>query len=251
MSSKTRIPIPQVDLAAVLKQPNPHIDLGTQAYEKLTKDFLKSLAAWKTTAITSISQMRTNQESEKKKIQERTQQVETEINQCKLKEIELVAELEREKKERHDIELEVAHFQRDLSRLRDKCSTIDSDIEQYRAITENLRREKNKERTTLRKNASRVAPDLKFLEQALSFSIEGFETNRLLFRFGQLDPIDPEKEATLALDVSTRNYRVLASTPPLPSISILATSLNESGDIYLFIKQVREKYREMFQGPDT
>ncbi|TFK22054.1 hypothetical protein FA15DRAFT_758289 [Coprinopsis marcescibilis] len=111
--------------------------------------------------------------------------------------------------------------------------------------------EVHKDLADLGHRKARVAPDLKFLEQALSVSIKGFEKNRLLFRFGQLDPRDPEKEATLALDVSACNYRVFASTPQLPSIAILATLLNESGDIYLFIKQVREKYRQMFQGPDT
>lgn len=53
-----------------------------------------------------------------------------------------MSELEKEKEERQEIELSVAAFKRQLASLRDKCSSIDSEIEQYRVITENLRRGK-------------------------------------------------------------------------------------------------------------
>ncbi|KAH6917679.1 chromosome segregation protein Spc25-domain-containing protein [Coprinopsis sp. MPI-PUGE-AT-0042] len=243
--------VPQIDLAAVLKDPNPHIDLKTNSFDNSTRNFLKALTTWKNRSMSTISDRRKGQATEKKKLVDRTHQLENEINNCKVREIDLVAELEREKEERQEIELAVAAFKRQLATLKDKCSSIDSEIEQYRAITESLRKEKNKERSVLRKNASRVAPELKFCEQSLSFSLEGIETDNLLLRFWQLDPSDPEREASIVVDVSTKNYRVRTSTPQLPALSILVSSLNETGDIYLFIKQVREKYREMFQGPDS
>ncbi|KAF6765916.1 chromosome segregation protein Spc25-domain-containing protein [Ephemerocybe angulata] len=243
--------VPQLDLATILKQPNPHIDLRTNAYETSTRNFLKALTTWKNRSINTISERRKSQVAEKKRLAEKIQQVETETNQCKLREIDLVAELEKEKEERQEMELSVAAFKRQLASLRDKCSSIDSEIEQYRVITENLRREKNKERSILRKNASRVNPDLKFCEENLGFSMEGIENDRLFVRFWRLDPTDPERDASLVLDVSSTSYRVLTSSPLLPSLPILLTSLNETGDIYLFVKQVREKYRELYQGPTS
>ena len=77
---------------------------------------------------------------ERKKILEKTQAVEMETNRCKLKEIELVAGLEQEKEERKDAELSAAAFKRQLASLRDHCSSIDADIEEYKAITQNLQR---------------------------------------------------------------------------------------------------------------
>ncbi|KAG2023674.1 hypothetical protein CC2G_001305 [Coprinopsis cinerea AmutBmut pab1-1] len=244
------IRVPQIDLSVVLKDPNPHIDLRTHTFEQSTQNFLKAITTWKNQSITKISERRKSQANEKKRLLDRIHTTESETNQCKLREIELVAELEREKEERQEIELSVASFNRQLALLKDKTSSIDSEIEQYRTITENLRREKNKERSILRKNASRVVPELKFCEQALAFSMEGIETDHLLMRFWNLDPSDPEREASIVVDVSSTNYRVLTSTPQLPSLSILVSTLNETTDIYLFIKQVREKYRELFQGPD-
>lgn len=148
--------VPQIDLAAVLKDPNPHIDLKTNSYEKLTRNFLKALTTWKNRSMTTISDRRKAQAMEKKKMVDKTHQVENEINNCKVREIDLVAgkhrsgmrsvslltsiELEREKEERQEIELAVAAFKRQLATLKDKCSSIDSEIEQYRAITESLRK---------------------------------------------------------------------------------------------------------------
>jgi len=49
-------------------------------------------------------------------------------------------ELEREKEERKDAELTVAGFKRQLATLRDKIASVDTDIEQYRALAQNLHR---------------------------------------------------------------------------------------------------------------
>lgn len=82
---------PHVDLSSLLTQQNPSIDLRVHDYENSTRTFLKALTAYKNRAMTNISERRKHQALEKKKILEKTQAVEMETNQCKLKEIELVA----------------------------------------------------------------------------------------------------------------------------------------------------------------
>ena len=148
--------LPQIDLTAVLAEQNPQIDLRLEVYENSTRNFLKAVANYKNRAIATISDRRANQAAEKKKVIEKTQVVEAETNQCKLSEIELVArvwsfipprsrltatpDLEKEKQERKDAELSVAGFKRQFASLREKCTSIEAEIAQYRAITENLRR---------------------------------------------------------------------------------------------------------------
>jgi len=83
--------LPKIDLAAALKQPNSQIDLRIEAYENSTRSFLKAVANYKNRAISSITDRRSSQDNEKKKILERTAAMEVETNQCKLREIELVA----------------------------------------------------------------------------------------------------------------------------------------------------------------
>lgn len=82
---------PHVDLSAILTQQNPSIDLRVHVYENSTRNFLKALTVYKNRAITTISERRKHQATERKRLLERTQAVQMETNQCKLKEIELVA----------------------------------------------------------------------------------------------------------------------------------------------------------------
>ncbi|KJA26937.1 hypothetical protein HYPSUDRAFT_36107 [Hypholoma sublateritium FD-334 SS-4] len=243
--------LPQIDLSAVLAQEHPSIDLRVHTYETSTRNFLSAVMNFKNRGITTISDRRKKQATEKKKILERTHAMETETNQCKLKEIDLVAQLEREKEERKDAELSVAAFKRQLVTLGDKIATLDVDIQHYRALTENLRREKNKERSTLSSFASHVAPQSQSCEKFLACTIEGVEKDRLLARFSHLDPSDPEREASFVLDLSTEAYKVITSSPQLPSMHILIHTLNESRDIYTFFKEARAAFKLMLDPSAT
>ncbi|KAF9561426.1 hypothetical protein CPC08DRAFT_664366 [Agrocybe pediades] len=234
--------VPQIDLAALLSQPNPAIDIRVHTYENSTRNFLKALTSYKNRAIATISERRKHQALEKKKALERIQAVEAETNQCKLREIELVAQLEREKEERKDAELSVAAFKRQHAALKDKISSVEADMEQYLVLRDNLRREKNKERSTLSSFSSHISPEALLCERRLSYAIEGVEKDRLLVRFSRLDPTDPEKEANFVMDIATETVKVITSSPTLPSMPILVNALNETGDIYAFIRDVRAAY---------
>ncbi|KDR72538.1 hypothetical protein GALMADRAFT_252669 [Galerina marginata CBS 339.88] len=235
--------LPQIDLAAILSQQHPSIDLRVQTYDNSTRNFLKALTNYKNRAITTISERRKHQASEKKKVAERIHTVEIETNQCKLKEIDLVAQLEREKEERKDAELSAAAFKRQLATLRDKCASVDTDIEQYRALTQNLRREKNKERSLLSSHSSHISPELRSCEERLSCAIEGVEKDRLLVRFLRVDPTEPQREASFVIDISSQTFKVITSSPHLPSMPILVNNLNDSQDIYAFIRDTRAAYQ--------
>ncbi|KAF5377284.1 hypothetical protein D9615_006466 [Tricholomella constricta] len=241
--------LPQIDLAATLAEPNPQIDLRLSAYEISTRNFLKAVSNYKNRAIATISERRTAQAAEKKRIIEKTQAIEAETNQCKLREIDLVADLEREKEERKDAELSVAAFKRQLAALREKSQSIEAEIEQYRAVTANLRRERAAERNTLRAHADRVSPELAGMERLLGCIVEGIEPERLLIRFAYLDPTAPDRECSLVLDIGEQAYKVVTSSPPLLVLSLLVSSLNDTRDIYAFMREVRAAYQAQVYPP--
>lgn len=83
--------LPQIDLASVLAEPKPYIDLRLEVFENSTRNFLKAVANYKNRAITTITDRRTNQAAEKKKVLEKSAFIEVETNQCKLREIKLVS----------------------------------------------------------------------------------------------------------------------------------------------------------------
>ncbi|GLB36688.1 putative chromosome segregation protein Spc25 [Lyophyllum shimeji] len=241
--------LPQIDLAATLAAPNPQIDLRLAVYEESTRSFLKAVSNYKNRAIASISERRTAQAAEKKRVLEKTQAVEAETNQCKLREIDLVADLEREKEERKDAELSVGAFKRQLATLREKCQSIEAEIEQYRAITANLRRERAAEKDTLRTHAARVSPELAVTERLLGCIVEGTEPERLLLRFAHIDPAAPDRECSLVLDIGGQAYKVVTSSPPLLALPLLVNTLNETRDIYAFVREVRAAYQTQLQPP--
>jgi kinetochore protein Spc25 len=294
--------LPQIDLASVLTHPNPQIDLRIAAYETSTRNFLKAVSNYKNRAIATISDRRITQAAEKKKIADKTQAVEVETNQCKVAEIALVAgksicliwrelecgwwrwvDLEREQEERKDAELSVAAFKRRLASLRDKCASIDAEIEQYRAITANIQRgvcvhfsvffllilttEQRKRRNdqpwanTL--HASR--PNSRRMNDGCVVSWK--ESRRTGFWFGFRILTGLNRSASLALCsifqqrfikvcrvaiflslvrvLIAPDVTVLTSTPVLPTLPSLVEELNDSGDIYGFVRRVRRAFEEL------
>ncbi|KAK2464148.1 hypothetical protein APHAL10511_003841 [Amanita phalloides] len=220
---------PQIDLQSLLSQQNPHIDLSLDVYKESTRNFLKAVSNYKSRAIAAISERREHQAAERKKYVEKCQAIEIKINQCKLRELELVAELELEKEERKDAELAFAAFQRQLASLHDKCSGIHAEIEHYHAGVASLQRgtsrylllvlfsqfmaEKDNDRATLNTFAAQAAAELAACDNNLRCAFEGIEKDRILIRFFCLNPVDPEQECNLVLDASSTLYKVITSSP--------------------------------------
>ena len=82
---------PTIDLASILSEPNPSIDLRLSAYEASTRNFLNAVSNYGNRGIAEITKRKERQALERKKVAEKTAAVESETNQCKVKEIELVA----------------------------------------------------------------------------------------------------------------------------------------------------------------
>ncbi|KAG6899227.1 hypothetical protein C0993_012097 [Termitomyces sp. T159_Od127] len=240
--------LPQIDLSALLASDAPQIDLRLPSYEASTRNFLKAVSSYKNRAITTLSDRRSSHAAEKKRILEKMQAVEAETNQCKLREIDLVATLEREKEERKDAELEVAALKRQLASLREKSQTIEAEIEQYRASTANLRRERTTERNTLSTHAGHVSPEVEGIEKALGCVVEGLGADQVLLRFSHLDAANPDRECSLVLNV-TQGYKVATASPPLPTLPLLLKTLNETGGLYAFVRDVRLAYQTLLDPP--
>ncbi|EJF58865.1 chromosome segregation protein Spc25-domain-containing protein [Dichomitus squalens] len=237
--------VPKLDLPTVLAQQNPQIDLRLEAYEVSTRNFLKAVSNYTQRAVTEITNRKNAFAAEKKKIAEKTAQIETETNQCKLKEIELIEVLDKEQAEKKESEASVAAFRRQLASIKEKCASLDVEIEQHRIVAANLMRERKREESILGAHASRVQPELVVCEDRLKCAIEGIERDKILVRFTHLDPADLQREFSLVVDVSSRSYKVPTTTPFLPNLPILLDELNESRDIYAFIRRVREAFREL------
>ncbi|THH10896.1 hypothetical protein EW145_g1029 [Phellinidium pouzarii] len=237
-----------IDLSAILESQQPVIDLRIKEFEHTTRRFLKAVAAYSSRAVDEIGQRRGRYATEVKRIAEKKTQVEAEINACKLKEIELMEVLEREQSERREAESAVSELKRQFATIKEKCASVDIEIDQYTDEINTFRRDKHKYMTVLDTHASRVSPELQDCEARLQFVLEGVGQDKLLFRFMHIDPIEPQREFSIVVDASSRLYKVPLSTPPIPTIPLLVDQLNKTRDLFLFVKNVRAQFVEMAVG---
>ncbi|THH14383.1 hypothetical protein EW146_g5950 [Bondarzewia mesenterica] len=135
---------PQIDLSAILTTHNPQIDLRLDAYEASTRNFFKAVGHYTNRAITEITNRRNGHILESKKsgrsrsnhgggdepVQDERDRPGRECH----------AALEKEKEELKAAESSVSALRRQLSAIREACASLDVELEQYRAITANLRR---------------------------------------------------------------------------------------------------------------
>lgn len=152
---------PHVDLAAVLAAQNPRIDLRLDEYERSTRSFMNLVANYSKRTTASVVEKTDAYNTEKTRLGEKTQSTKTEINQCKEAEIELVEGkphsrsgsslrssalsspvLKQEKEERKEMESSVNALKRRLASIKEKCASVDAEVEQYRSMVATLERGK-------------------------------------------------------------------------------------------------------------
>ncbi|KAI0809138.1 chromosome segregation protein Spc25-domain-containing protein [Irpex lacteus] len=237
--------VPKFDLSALLSQQNPQIDLNIEYYEASTRNFLEAVANYTHKAQTEMTQRKNSHLHEKKRLLEKIQSHEQETNACKVKELELIAELDREREERKKAELSVVQLERQLGTIREQCSQLDAEIEQKRAVVMDLKRERNRERSILETYASRTTPELLETERRLQCYVEGIERDKILLRFTHIDKTDVDREFSVVIDVASNVYKVPTMSPALPTLPILLDELNETRDVYTFIKQVRQAFEHL------
>lgn len=83
--------VPKLDLSTILAQQHPHIDLRLDSYETSTRNFLKAVSGYTQRALTEITRRKNMHIAEKNRIADKTLLVENETNNCKVKELELIA----------------------------------------------------------------------------------------------------------------------------------------------------------------
>ncbi|KAE9406156.1 hypothetical protein BT96DRAFT_876050 [Gymnopus androsaceus JB14] len=239
------------DLKATLSNPNPHIDLRVPIYEESSQNFLNAVNNYKNRSIAAITDKRAKDAAEIKKLNEKTQRVEAETNKCKVQELELMTTLDKEQAERKDAEIMVATFKRQIASLHERSTTLQAQIDEYRSLNASLKKDKGKERSTLAVHASQVNPELQAFENLLACDVEGMEKEQLLIRFKRLDLSDPNREFGFILDVSSDSYKVMKTSPPLPSLPLLVDKLNATRDIFAFIIQIRQEFQRMVNGEEA
>ncbi len=79
-----------IQLQTILNQPNPHIDLKLDEYERMTKAFTNAVQSYVTRAVEEINRRKDVHTQAIKKEADRRKMMEAELTESKVKEIELM-----------------------------------------------------------------------------------------------------------------------------------------------------------------
>jgi len=122
------------------------------------------------------------------------------------------------------METAVNALKRRLASIKEKCASVDAEIEQYRSMVATLERgkslfcsvtihqftrltEKEREETLLRSRGQEVYHKLRACEDMLHGVIEGIADDQILVRFTHIDPSDLDREFSFVIDVSNKTYK--------------------------------------------
>ena len=127
------------------------------------------------------------------------------------------------------MESAVNALKRRLASIKEKCASVDAEVEQYRSMVATLERgmhlyharpmihrftklkEKEREETLLRSRAQEVNDKLRACEEILHGVIEGVAGDQVLVRFTHIDPLDLDREFSVVIDASNKTYKGVGS----------------------------------------
>ena len=129
-------------------------------------------------------------------------------------------------------------------RLRREISSYNQQINQRKAAQEAYAKD-------LEDQARLNVPELDFWERHLGLRIEGAgRIDRLKFVFSNLDEKDWDKEAWFELDTEMRDYRITICRPKTEEgeMNACIDKLNESRDLGVFLREMREVFVKTMKG---
>ncbi|KAG8908684.1 kinetochore-associated Ndc80 complex subunit spc25 [Tulasnella sp. 417] len=175
--------------------------------------------------------------------EERKKEMEREIEECAAKEVKMIEQVKRERAEVAELEAHVLSLEKQQANTTETFHRKEEEIEELKKDIFRRKGVLSRDKEVLETHARRTAREAKELQDALGWTIEGVQKDMLLFRFTHIDPVEPEKEFNIVLDVSSRTYRVTSSTPLLGTLPTLLEELNETRQFYVFVRRLREAFR--------
>ncbi|CCA77861.1 hypothetical protein PIIN_00507 [Serendipita indica DSM 11827] len=235
-------PFSSFNLNQVLDMDQPHIDINLPLLEKRMAVFKSSLGKYTTINQQEVINRRNLHLQEIEKLRVERAQIERDIQNYRMKEIALIQQLEAEKRERGNAEESVAHSNRQLRTLQERMAEAEQDAIRLDTVLKNLKNSKEKEKRQLEKQASQIGRDVLELEQLLGIQVQGAGNDILTIKFKRLDPRDPDRTFSVTIDLSSSEYRVTEVSPVLPGLPTLLDSLNESKDLFAFLRRIRQAF---------
>lgn len=124
-----------------------------------------------------------------------------------------------------------------LQDLQHKTQTIAAEVQGRKTALEEKRRKRVEESQILQ-------PELIAYEDRLKLHIGVIRADELVFKYTHINEEDLNQVHQFAVDVKEKLYRVYDCHPPVPDLEANVKLLNESRDIFDFMKRMRRSFIE-------
>ncbi|WVO23041.1 uncharacterized protein IAS62_004386 [Cryptococcus decagattii] len=227
----------------------PSLDLRWEPFQRHIESFLNAIDAYTQAARTEIVARATDHTAAVRDLKADKEEMEKGIQLQRESEGEMLATLEAERHVVADLVASLSHLQSSLTKIKEKSSILDTELQSERKEVTAMQAEKERQTNVLNDMRGKDTTELKQLEEALGWKVEGIKQDQLLMRFTLLDPEDPAREFSIIVDVSKQDYSVPNCDPPIPSLPDLVRQLNFDRDLFAFIKRVRKAFRALIPNP--
>ncbi|ODN78089.1 hypothetical protein L198_08008 [Cryptococcus wingfieldii CBS 7118] len=232
------------------KNGTPSLDLRWEPFQQHVENFLTAIDAYTQSARTEIVARATDHYATVRDKKAEMEETEKRIQLEREKEGDMLTTLESERHVLADLNSSLSHLQNSLTKTKEQSSSLEAELQALRKEVRSEETEKERQKNMLNDMRDRDTVELKQMEEALGWKVEGIKGTFLLMRFYLIDPDDPAKEFSFIVDVSKQDYTVVPNCdPPIPTLPQLVRQLNEDRDLFSFIKKVRKSFRALIPNP--
>ncbi|CED83790.1 kinetochore protein fungi type [Phaffia rhodozyma] len=212
-------------------------------FQQQSTQFLAALDAFVLRGKEEIIFRKETRERLVKEAEEQKRRMEEGIDEASRGEGKLLEILEKEASDVAEVQTTISDLKLNLSTLESQERAQTAELKEWTVKVEQLRAEKTLRLSKEAEIRASISRDLRTLENALGFKVEGVDTDKLLIRFTNLSPDDPSKVFSLLIDLSSRLYKVSSISPPLPSLPYILETLNQDRDFHQFLRRIRKAFQ--------
>ncbi|KAF9937951.1 kinetochore-associated Ndc80 complex subunit spc25 [Mortierella antarctica] len=178
-------------------------------------------------------------------LQEHDRALRKDLKVATLQEAGLEKALNREKEEAGNMSKTIQQLSARREEMRQMQASLESQVSLLRREVKAKREAKFAQKKALDEQILKNKPEVSCYESVLAMRIVGVQEDRIGFVFTRINEQDWDQEFAITIDVSQYDYSASECVPSLPELPSLVRYLNDTRDLYGFLKRVRKGFKDL------
>lgn len=133
----------------------------------------------------------------------------------------------------------IVKLEKTLSNLLEKENDLKQEVQELKEKLKKKNEEKKEKLEQISAQLDSARSEIEFLEPTLNMEIKKRSGGILSFTFKDISFSNPLQLCSFHLDISSREYKLIETDPPIPEQALLIKELNDSRNFYSFLKSIR------------